>query len=85
MKSIKLFIIALLISCTTFAVLPSTALASDTPSMPGGGADPDATGSGSSLPIDGQVWFLIAAAAVVGTKVIISKSKTVKVAPEPIQ
>jgi len=77
MKKLKLSLAALLFACSIFAITPVRA---DDPGTPCGGIDPTGSCGGSSggdtsLPINNAVWLLVAAGAVIGTKVALAKSK----------
>ena len=83
MKKLKLSLAALIFACSMFTISPVKA---GDPGEPCGGIDPDSGscgGSGSSdggapgLPINNAVWLLVAAGAVIGTKVLVGKTKAV--------
>jgi hypothetical protein len=76
MKTLKSLLVAILFACVLFAVSPARAQEANAPC---GGTDPDSTcgggSDGSSLPIDAHIWLLLAAAGLIGTKVIIGKMR----------
>ena len=75
MKKLKHSIIAVLFTCTLFAISPAKA---DDPGAPCGGADVDSPcggGGDSSLPIDTYIWYLVAAAGIIGTRVVLHKNR----------
>jgi len=81
MKKLKLSLAALIFACSMFAISPVKA---DDPGEPCGGLDPDSGLCGGSsdsgapgLPINNAVWLLVAAGAVIGTKIAFAKNKTV--------
>lgn len=87
MKLSKLFIIALLFSFTFFTV--SNAKAEDSQSQNNSDNNSNKNsdnksdgekedGGGSSLPINGQAWFLLIAGTAIGIKVIADKSNKLK-------
>ncbi|MDO3644833.1 hypothetical protein [Mucilaginibacter sp. L3T2-6] len=78
MKKLKLFLAALIFMCSVSAISPANAQGD--PGAPCGGIDPDSgcggsSGGDTSLPINNAVWLLVAAGAVIGTKVAFAKSK----------
>lgn len=77
MKKLKLSLAALTFACSMFAISPVKA---QDPGAPCGGIDPDSgcggsSGSDTSLPINNAFWLLVAAGAVIGTKVAFAKDK----------
>lgn len=78
MKKLKLSLFTVLFTSMLFAISPVKA---DSPGQPCNGIDPDAPcggGGDTSMPIDSHIWYLFAAAGVVGARVIVNKTRKSK-------
>lgn len=82
MKFSRLLIIAILFSITFLSASTARADNSQNQSNSNNKSDnksnDDNEGGGSSLPINGQAWFLIIAGTVIGIKVVADKSRKLK-------